>query len=344
MENTETVVPEAVLRMRELAHSAVCAAAIRAAARLGVPDALGDTPATAAALASEVDADADALARLLRALSSYGVFAEEPDGRFAHTTMSRLLREDAPRGLKYNALWATEPWSWEVLPRLEEAVRTGKGVFEGLHGKQFFDYLHDGVPESAEVFDKAMTQSSLLSARAIADALDLGGVTTVADIAGGQGRVLATLLERHPSLRGILFDLPEVVAGADPRLREGGAFGGRVRLVGGDCRRSVPGDADVYLLKNILEMDDERTVEILRTVAAAGRPGSRVVVLENLIDGSPELKFTTAMDLLLLLNVGGRKHTKDGLVALMEKAGLVVGECRAVNSYLHLFESTIPRS
>ncbi|GAA5608991.1 mitomycin biosynthesis 6-O-methyltransferase [Streptomyces platensis] len=337
-----TVLPPAVMQLRELALSAACAAAVRAAARLGVADALGDEPATAQALAATVDADAHALARLLRALAAHGIFAELPDGRFRHTETSRLLREDAPRSLRYSALWATEPWTWALWPHLEEAVRTGKEVFAGLYGSEFFSWLHtEEARESSEVFDKAMTQSSILSARAIAEVVTIDGAREIVDIAGGQGMVLATLLEKHLGLRGTLFDLPEVVADADPRLRDGGSLAGRARLVPGDCRRTVPEGADLYLLKNILEWDDESTVRTLRNVAEAAPAGARVVVMENLVDGSPEARFTTAMDLMLLLNVGGRKHTKAGLSALIQEAGLQLESVRPVNSYLHLFESRV---
>jgi len=336
-------VPPQVLQMRELAHSAVCAAAIRAAARLGVADVLGDEPASAPDLARQVGADPDALLRLMRALACYGVFVQQNDELFAHTDTSRLLREDAPRSLKYNALWATEPWAWEVLPRLEDAIRTGTSVFPELHDKEFFAYLHADAPESAAVFDKAMTHSSRLSALAIADVVGISGARTIADIAGGQGFVLATMLERHPGLRGVLFDLPDVVAAPDARLRPGGTLAGRASVVAGDCRREVNVEADIYLMKNILEWDDESTVLSLRNVARAGRPGARVIVLENLVDGSPEMKFTTAMDMLLLLNVGGKKHTKAGLRALIERAGLTVQRVQQVNNYLHMFESTIAR-
>ena len=342
MTDNGEIIAQPVIQLRELGLAAAGAAAVRAAARLGLADALGEEPAGAAELARAVNADPDTLQRLLRALACYGVFAEQPDGRYVHTGASRLLREDTPRSLKDMVLWGTEPWTWELWGHLDEAVRTGKAVFPELHGMDFFDHLHAHSPESAAVFDRAMTQSSRLSALALADRLDLGGVGTVVDIAGGQGHVLATLLERNPGLRGTLLDLPEVVSGADARLQPGGALAGRATLLGGDCRREIPVRADLYIIKNILEWDDESTVLTLRNVVRAAAPGSRVIVVENLVDGSPELRFTTAMDLLLLLNVGGRKHTRAGLVSLIEEAGLTRAEVRPVNSYLHLVESVVP--
>nr|WP_229832653.1 methyltransferase [Streptomyces purpureus] len=330
------------MRLRELVFGAACAAAVRAAARLGVADALGDSPATAAELAEAVGAEPRPLRRLLRALSCYGIFAETEDGAFRHTDMSRMLREDDPGSLRYIALWCTEPWTWQAWPHLDDAVRSGDSVFHDLYGKGFFDYLHQDAHESAHVFNLAMTTSSTQSALEVAELLDLTGVSAVADIGGGQGHVLASLLEKHPRLRGTLLDLPGVVAKADARLRPGGPLAGRAEIVPGDCRESIPVAADLYIIKNILEWDDDSTRRTLRNVIAAARPGARVVVIENLVDDTPSMKFTTAMDLLLLLNVGGAKHTRESIVGHVVDAGLVVDEIRPVNAYLHAFECTVP--
>lgn len=187
-----------------------------------------------------------------------------------------------------------------------------------------------------------MTTSSKQSARDVAELLDLGGAKTVADIGGGQGHVLAELLEKHPGVRGTLLDLPRVVAAADPRLLEGGSLADRTDIVPGDCRQAMPVAADLYIIKNILEWDDDSTRRTLRNIVAAARPGARVLVIENLVDDTPSMKFTTSMDLLLLLNVGGAKHTRQSMISRMSDAGLLVGEVRPVNAYLHLFESVVP--
>ncbi|MBY8886351.1 methyltransferase [Streptomyces sp. PTM05] len=331
------------MRLRELVFGCACAGAVRAAARLGLADALDDgSSLSASVLAERVDAHPGALARLLRALSSYGVFEQQPDGTFAHTSMSRMLRADAPDSLHHIALWCTEPWTWQLWPRLDEAVRTGGSVFPEVFGKEFFPYLQEDAPDSARVFDRAMTGSSRQAAADLAQVLDLTGVTEVVDIGGGQGHVLAALLEKQPTLRGTLLDLPQVVAGADTRLRDGGPLASRTRLLPGDCRRTVPVSGDLYVIKNVLEWDENSTRRTLRNIMKAARPGASVVIVENLVDGTPSMRFTSAMDLLLLLNVGGAKHSRDSLTALITEAGLRLGGVTTVNAYLHAFHTTVP--
>ncbi|WP_037857054.1 methyltransferase [Streptomyces sp. NRRL S-340] len=339
---TAQTAPPPSMRLRELVFGAACAAALRAAARLGVADALGETPLTAEDLAAAVKTEPKPLGRLLRALTCYGVFEERPDGTFAHTDMSRLLREDDPGSLRNISLWCTEPWTWDAWPKLDEAVRTGRNVVEDLYGKEFFVYLNEDAPESADVFNRAMTTSSKQSARDVAELLDLSGAASVADIGGGQGHVVASLLEKYPRMHGTLMDLPRVVDNADPRLREGGALADRVSIVPGDCREAVPVHADVYIIKNILEWDDDSTARCLRNVMRAGGAKARVVVIENLVDDTPSMRFSTAMDLLLLLNVGGAKHTTKSMVSRLEAAGLVIDDISPVNPYLHAFDCTVP--
>ncbi|MFD4791197.1 methyltransferase [Streptomyces sp. NPDC058459] len=334
---TAETAPPPPMRLRELVFGAACAAAVRAAARLGVADALGDEPTPVEDLAASVKTEPKPLRRLLRALSCYGVFAERPDGTFTHTDMSRLLREDDPHSLRAIALWCTEPWTWDAWPRLDEAVRTGDNVVESLYGKEFFTYLNEDAPESADVFNQAMTRSSEQSAREVAALLDLSGASSVADCGGGQGHVVACLLDKYPTMRGSLLDLPRVVENALPRLRTGD-LAGRAEIVPGDVRASVPVKADVYVIKNILEWDDESTARLLGNVVAAGGPGTRVIVIENLVDDTPSMRFSTAMDLLLLLNVGGAKHTTESMTGRLTSAGLVVDGIRPVNPYLHAFE------
>ncbi|MET8745875.1 methyltransferase [Streptomyces sp. NPDC004728] len=330
-----------VTALRELSLASAAPAALRAAVRTGVADALGETPVPVGELARTLQVDAAVLLRLLRNLRCYGVFDETADG-IVHTPTSRLLREDHPQRLKYWVQWVTEPWVWELWPDLEAAVRTGRGHFEERYGEEFFAHLHKKWQDSTEVFNKSQTELSTLTSAAIAESLDLSDVKTFADVGGGRGYTLATILEANPHLHGTLVDLPAAIADPDPRLRTDGALAGRSRVVAGDCLRDIPAEADVYQFKSILEWDDERTVTALRNAVRAGRPGSRVLIVTNLIDDSPEVRYATGIDLLFLLNTNGRRHTRQGVAELVERAGLRLEGVAPAGLLLHVVETSIP--
>ncbi|MGY0064802.1 methyltransferase [Streptomyces sp. LZ34] len=324
-------------RVKELAMGLWVSAMMMTAVQLRIPDEIDDKPVEAGELAARLDLHPEALARLLRALAAQGVFAEVAEDRFGHTELSRVLREDHPNSVRYQVLWTVAPWTWQAWPHLEEAVRTGERVFPRLYGKEFFAYLSQDAPQSAEVFNRAMTQSSTFTSAMVAEALDMTGVRVVVDVGGGRGHLLRTVLERYPWLSGVLYDLAPVVASADPALRPGGELADRAQVIAGSCLDGVP-PGDLYILKNLLEWDDERTVTTLRHVAGALRSGGRAVLVQNLVDDSPEPKVTTGMDLLLLLNVGGRKHTRRQLTRLLSEAGLEITETRPTASSLFAIE------
>jgi C-methyltransferase len=330
-----------ITALRELSLASAASASLRAVIRVGVADALGDSPVPVGELANTLGVNAAILVRVLRNLRCYGLFGET-DAGIVHTAASKLLREDHPERLKNWVLWVTEPWVWQLWPDLEQALRTGRGHFDERFGEDFFTHLHKEWPESTETFNRSQTELSALTSAAIADALDVTDVKTFADVGGGRGYTLATILERHPHLHGTLVDLPAAVATPDPRLRPDGELAARSQVVAGDCLREIPVDADVYQFKSILEWDDELTVKALSNARRAGHPGSRVLIITNLIDDSPEPRYATGIDLLFLLNTNGKRHTKAGVTALAERADLRVEGVTPAGTLLHIVEAVIP--
>ncbi|WP_258396524.1 methyltransferase [Streptomyces sp. Amel2xB2] len=337
---------ELVGKLEHLAVGAGVAAALQAAVKLGVPEAVGDDPVEVSEIAARTDAVPGTLGRLLRALERQGVFEETSDGRYRHNALSRLLRDDSPYGLKHLVLWLGAPWTWQAWPRLDEAVRDGKAMVPEIFGKDFYSYLTQDAPESARVFDKAMTAVSSLSSRQVSTAIDLRGVGSVADVAGGQGHLLRTLLARHPGVHGTLFDLEATVADAVPELCAGGEFGDRCSLVPGDCLNEVPVKADLYILKNILDWPDENSLRVLKNIGATADPGARILVIDSVMDAAPEeMRVTSVIDLFMLLNVGGQRHTRSEFEELFSRAGLDLTGTEAVSGTfptLHLVEATVP--
>lgn len=309
-------------RILEFLTGKEVSAAVVAAAELRLADHVGDSPADVTELASRAGADPDALLRLMRALTTLGIFRAVGERRFAHTELSRAMRSNRPERVHDMVLLEGAEWGWKLSSRLAEAVRTGEPLFPKIYGKDLFSYFMEDEPAAGRVFDRAMTAISEAAVGPIADALDVTGVQTVVDIGGGQGSVIRALLRRHPDLQGAVFDIESAVADAHQELRDGD-LASRCRLVAGDCRDSVPVPADLYLIRHVLHMwEDQTCVGILRNCAAAANPGARVVVIEQLITEGAGGQYVALLDLHMLAVGGGRARTRQDFSRLFEEAGI----------------------
>ncbi|MDT0303926.1 methyltransferase [Streptomonospora wellingtoniae] len=330
-----------ISRMKELAWGLTSTAALVAAIDLRVAEALDAGPRQCADLAQQVEADPTTLQQLMDALVSRDVFERRDDGTYEHNGLSRLLRQDDANSVAGIVKWIGYPELWRLWPRLTDAVREGKPQSVEVYGKDFFRYIHEDEPQAAQALSNAMTGASNHTSEQVAKSLDLSRSATVADIGGGQGHLISTVLRANPHLRGTLLDLEGVVAEALPALRSGGELADRAAVIGMDCRDDVPVEADVYLLKNILEWDDASTLKTLQNVRRNARPGARVVVVETLTDRTPEPMVTTSLDLLLLVNVGGRKHSSQHVEELFTRSGIRFDSVRPTGTFLAMAEGTV---
>ena len=121
--------------MMDLISGAWTAQAITAAAELGVADALAKAPLSIDELATAVDADPDALGRLLRALISRGIFRQRRDGRYDLNPLADTLRSDADGSMAAMAQWVGSPEHREHWSHFADAVRTGRAVIPELRGQ-----------------------------------------------------------------------------------------------------------------------------------------------------------------------------------------------------------------
>ncbi|HUO37717.1 MAG TPA: methyltransferase, partial [Mycobacterium sp.] len=212
------------------------------AAELRIADALAEDPLPLDDLADRVGADPDALRRLMRALISRGIFRQRRDGRYDLTALANTLRSDARFSMSAWARVVGSPQHREHWSLLVESVKSGKAILPQLRGKEAFDYLRD-EPELAKVFNDAMTAISGLTEMAVVAGYDFGRYRTIVDVGGGHGGLLSAILAVTPNARGVLYDLPEVVAEASALLRQRGVEA-RVRVEGGSFFDSVPSGAD----------------------------------------------------------------------------------------------------
>ena len=138
----------------------------------------------------------------------------------------------------------------------------------------------------------------------------------------GHGQLLGALLQRYPDMRGTIFDQPHVVAGAGPVLDTLGVAD-RCSTVGGSFFETVAAGGEAYILKFILhDWDDDRALEILRTVHSAMAPGGTILVIERVLpDDHPPTAEAALMDLHMLVVLHGKERTRSEFEELFEQAG-----------------------
>jgi hypothetical protein len=299
-----TVAPEE--QIWNLLRGALATRALGIAADLGVAGSLADGPRPVTELAGAARVDADALRRVLRALASEGVFAEEKPGVFGNTEASELL---ATSGWGEFASLFGGIWYRAV----GELNASGRPSFPELFGTDFWSWLAEH-PGEREQFDVAMAQGQDTRVERLVK-FDWRGDETIVDVGGGSGSLLIEFLDGRPDMRGIVFDLPETV-------RNESAFGDRIEFVAGSFFESVPEGGDVYLLATILhDWDDESATRILRTIRASAAPETRLIVLDAVVPPGNEPFGAKWLDLLMLALFAGRERDEPQWRTLLAAGG-----------------------
>ena len=315
----------AQLTVFDLALASGRSAALATVARLGVADHLADGPRTAAQLAAASDADPDALHRVLRALVLERIFTLDRRGRFGLTAAGERLRTGHPESMRAWVVYFHTRSNQAAWAELDDVVRTGEPAFPRRFGTSVWTWFDDH-PDEGRLFASAMRRLTELDAPGIVAAYPWPAQGTVCDLAGGQGTLLARVLEANPGLRGILVERPLVLAEARALLARRN-LGHRVALTPGDLFGGISASADVYLLKNVLhDWADDACLQILRTAKSTMSPGSTLVVIELLQERDRATYPASLTDLQMMVACdGGRERSAAELQALLRTAGLTPG-------------------
>lgn len=329
-------IPTPESRLAPLIGGYVVTQAIYVAAKLKLADHLAGGPKTPAALAKAVGAVPDNVYRLLRALASLGIFAEQPDGKFQQTDMSELLRSDVP-----GSQWAMAVMSGEehflAYSQFLHTVKTGEIAFDKVLGMPVFDFLSTH-PEQAAVFDLAMTSIHGCETDPMVAAYDFSEIKTIIDVGGGNGSVLSAILRANPHLNGILYDLEHVVERARPHLHAAGILD-RCELAAGSFFESVPRGADAVVMRHIIhDWNDDQCRTILRNCANALPADGRVLVVETVVPPGNEPGFVKLLDLTMMALPGGKERTEAEYRTLFDSAGLTLHRIVNTPTYISVIE------
>jgi O-methyltransferase domain/Dimerisation domain len=295
---------------------------IYVAAKLALADRLKQGPRTVEELATAAEVHAPSLYRVLRALASFGVFAETKDKRFKLTPLAVTLQQAIPGSMHPVALVFEDKFSRDPWAQLLHGVKTGEIPFLTAHGVSPFEYL-EKHPETLKVFGETMTSVSSMENPAIAAAYKFSGIRTVVDVGGGHGSLLSAILKANPKLKGVLFDQPSVSMRAkQDRYVTPKVIAERCTLESGDFFEAVPKGGDAYMMKRVLhDWDDERCAKILANCCAAMSEKGKVLVIESVIAPGNYPDRGKLIDMQMLI-MGGRERTKQEFAKLFREAGL----------------------
>jgi hypothetical protein len=307
-----------------LINGYMAARVVHVAAELGIADLLASGAKSTETLASETGANIPALHRLLRALASLGLIDELEPGRFALNVLGEKLRTDVPDSERNLALMYGSERAWRSWGELRHSILTGTPAFRHVFGgDDFFEYLARD-PKQAAVFNEALAESTRQVAKAVVTAYDFATFSKIVDVGGGNGTLIAAILDTAPKLRGIVFDSSSGSAEASDQLRARGVLE-RCEVIAGDFFRSVPRGGDAYILKSIIhDWDDERSAAILKNCRDAIVAAGKLLLIERVmparIDASAGHQRWTMVDMHMLVVLGGRERTEEEFRSVLAAA------------------------
>ena len=311
---------------------------IYVAANLGIADLLADGPRSSSELAQATGTHAPSLYRLLRTLASLGIFAEDEQGRFGLTALARPLQRGVPDSVHTIAVFNGDPYFWRAWGDLLHSVTTGEPAVEHLYGMKSWEYRAQN-PDLNALMNNFFTQVSKEDNPAIVTAYDFSGISTLVDVAGGQGSLIAAILNANPTIHGILFDQPHVIPGAQPVLEAAGVSG-RCELIAGDLFASLPASGDAYLLKSIVhDWSDDQAVAILSNCRRAMKQEGKLLVVESVIPPGNSPHPGKFVDMNMLVAETGRERTEDEFKALFTRSGFTMTKIFPTQSRFSVIEA-----
>ena len=313
--------------------------ALYAAAKLGVADLLKDGPQATTELAAQLQVNESALHRVLRALASRGIFEETSPRIFANNASSSYLRTGVPGSVRSVVIfWGTETY-YRPFGEILYSIETGQAARSKLLGMDGWEYMQQN-PEVARIFDDAMTGLSALVGPVIANAYDFGNWGSIMDVGGGNGILLASILQAHPRLRGVLADLPHVLERAREHAFLGGALEARTAIQPCDFFHEVPTGCRAYVMKHVIHDWDNEDAHIILANCRRAVPADGTLLLVEW--ALPEGNVPSAgklIDVVMLIMTGGRERTVEEYRQLLARAGFRLNRVVPTSTDLNIIEA-----
>jgi ubiquinone/menaquinone biosynthesis C-methylase UbiE len=300
--------------------SPILSQALYTVSQLNLADFLAQGVNSVSELAALTGTHASSLERLLRFLSGFGIVVEDEQSNFALTPIGDMLRTDNPYSPRDWILFNTELWRWEIVQEMREVVTTGKTAYETRYQQPIYEVFAQ-KQEWGSAFNKGMKSWSSSLPSAVLKTYDFSQAKTIVDVGGGMGVLLTSILEAYPKLKGILFDLPNVVRDAKDDITNQG-LAERCELVGGNFLNAVPTGGDLYIISYVFtDWSNEDCIRILKNCSRSMAPGGKIIILEPLLGSRNEQTLGKTIDMIMLLETGGRIRDEQEWKTIVREAG-----------------------
>lgn len=312
------------LQLFQIASGYMPAACLYVATSLNIADRLANGPVAMKELAATTGANEQALYRILRALASVGIFREVGLRYFENTPSSEPLRS-GPGSARDLIHWAVDDFHFKIWGHMLYSARTGKPAVDDVYAKPCFETFTEN-PEIAERFNAAMTGHSANIVPTVLAAYDFSGITTLVDVAGGRGFALTSILKKYPAMRGVLFEMPDLLESAQALIQQSGVQD-RCTTHGGDFFSSIVEGGDAYYMQHVIhDWDDEKALIILENVrkALVANKHGKVIIVDSVVKPGNAPDFAKLLDLEMLLMPGGRERTEEEFGHLLSAAGFML--------------------
>ena len=288
-------------------------------AKLRLADLIKDGPKSIDDLAAATNTHAPSLFRVLRALASVGVVTQDGN-RFGGTPLSDTVSSDAHGSIRAFAMTELGEEHYPAWGELMHSVQTGGIAFDKAFGEPIWEFFAKN-PDNAQIFNDAMSGLTAQANEALHAAYSFSGINKIMDVGGGHGGLITSILQKNPGMTGILFDAPEVIAGAKEKI-ETSDIADRCEMVAGNFFQSVPAGADTIILKWIIhDWNDEQSVSILKNCHRALPENGKLILVEAVVPETSEPHFSKFIDLNMLVITGGRERTEAEFRKLYEDSG-----------------------
>jgi acetylserotonin O-methyltransferase len=300
-----------------------------AAVALGVFEQLSAGTASAETLAKELQADADALERLLNACVAMRLLTRDGD-QFANAPVATTyLCRESPRQLTGYINFSNKIL-WQLWGNLEDAVQDGTNRWRQTFGSDgpIFANLFS-TEEAKREFSLGMHGFGQISSPAVVAAFDLGRFGRMVDLGGATGHLVIAACGRYPNLRAVVFDLPGVIPLAQEQIAAS-QLANRIEIVAGDFFVDPLPKGDLYAVGRILhDWSEDKIDHLLRRIYESLPASGALLIAEKLLDDDKKGPMWAHLQSLNMLVVAeGKERTVAEYTALLKKAGFSKIEAR----------------